>query len=142
MNEIKDLIEAQYDEYLTMFESDKYLWAASEVFNLTTYDDFLDEVFVKDIVDIVDVLKAILKRETFEYIRDGRNYMKYIWICQLLNEFNWISWGTSIRGAWFENNPMAPARDIVVREWSRGRIKPVPFTEKNIAAFIEFMEED
>ena len=138
MNEIKGLFYAHYDYYSDCIDCNKYTWAASEVFNLVTYDDFLDEVFVKD---IVDVLKAILKRETFEYIRDGKNYMKYVWICNLLMEFHWISWGTSIRGAWFENDPGMTARDIVTGDFSCGRIKPVPFTKENIAAFIEYMEE-
>lgn len=147
MNKIKDLFKAHYDFHKETVDEDKYSWAASEVFDLVTYDSRLDERFVKD---ILEVLKVIQKRQTFDYIRDGANYVKYILVCQLLRDFQWIDWGTSIRGAWFDF--VGERRDIVKDQaWSEWNpvlrtlkdhvLEAIPATEENIAAFIEFMEE-
>lgn len=82
-------------------EQDKrYAFLASEVFGLTTYDLDLDIEFGKD---IFEVMKVIYERKNFEYIKNETNYKKYILVCNLLNDNGWIEWGTSIRGAWFNN---------------------------------------
>lgn len=147
MNDVKDLFKAHCDFHRESNGDDKYSWAAFYVFDLVTYDSGLDERFVKD---ILEVLKVIQKGITFEYIGDQSNYVKYILVCQLLHKFRWIDWGTSIRGAWFALDD--ERRDIVnQQEWSEWNpdtrtlvnhvIEAIPFTEKNIAALIEFMED-
>lgn len=148
-----DIYRAQYEEESSWFcdKRTKYHWAARNVFNLTTYDDALDEKFVKD---ILEVCKVILNRENFEYIKDENNYVKYILVCQLLDHFQWLCWGTSIRGAWFEvdtyydfqtKESINRSRDILDElEWwgdEHHKIEKVPFTKENIKALIEFMEE-
>ena len=73
-----EIYKAQFEEDRTWFSSrpdSKYEWVAHRVFDLVTYDSSLDERFVKD---IIEVCKVILDRQTFEYIRDGKNYVKYI----------------------------------------------------------------
>lgn len=134
------------DEYI------KYEWAAFHVFDLTTYDSDLDKFFVEA---IIEVCRAIHERKTFEYIRDGSNYKRFILVCQMLDKFHWIEWGTSIRGAWFdaEHGPHIKSKVIVDEdEWwgpgydmngdmERHTIEAVPFTEENLMALIEFIEE-
>jgi hypothetical protein len=148
-----DIYKAQYEWYSSCGQEvdTKYEWAASSIFNLTTYDAGLDEVFVKA---IIEVCKVILERKNFEYIRNKDNYAKYILVCQMLERFEWIDWGTSIRGAWFEvENRKIWGTDTVIRskdileelEWGDHNgwhtVEGVPFTEDNLRALIEFMEE-
>lgn len=149
-----EIYKAQFEEERTWWRSEpvsKYEWAAHRVFDLVTYDSSLDEMFVKD---IIEVCKEILEERTYEYIRDQDNYIKYILVCQILDKFHWIEWGTSIRGAWFEVDirHFGPgvettnySKDILDElEWwgdEHHVIEKVPFTVENIKAFIEFMEE-
>ena len=119
--------------------SNKYDWAASRVFDLTTYDSSLDELFVKK---IIEVCKAILEGRTFEYIRDGSRYVTYILVCQLLEQLHWIEWGTSIRGAWFEECHMEYGKSQPILKYLYSDEEAsIPFTVDNLKAFIEFMEE-
>ena len=113
----------------------KYEWAASRVFNLTTYDGSLDEMFVKK---IVEVCKVILDRTTFDYIQDGTNYVSYILVCQLLNQFEWIEWGTSLRGAWFLDQ--LKSRPILTYWTDKNGYKEVPFTVDNLKTLSKFIE--
>lgn len=149
-----EIYKARFEEERTWCRSEpvsKYEWAACRVFDLVTYDSSLDEMFVKD---IIEVCKAILEERTYEYIRDPDNYIKYILVCQILDKFHWIEWGTSIRGAWFEVDIryFGPgvettnySKDILDKlEWwgdEHHVIEKVPFTVENIKAFVEFMEE-
>lgn len=156
MSNVKDLYKAHYEFYKECFTDErlKYSWAATEIFDIWTYDSSLDELFVKD---ILEVCKVILDQENFEYIKDEQNYKKYILVCQLLDKFHWIEWGTSIRGAWFDDDNYCPkfeSRPIVKEnewwgpEWTadgemeRHTIAEVRFNEDNIKALIEFMTED
>lgn len=155
MNAI-DIYRAQYEEEKGWYRSgpepdSKYTWAANRIFNLTTYDSSLNELFVKN---ILEVCKVILEDRNYEYIEDRENYIKYILVCQLLEEFDWIEWGTSIRGAWFdtdifynilEKKYINRSRDILDElEWwddEHHKIEKVPFTVDNLKSLIKFMEE-
>ena len=153
MLSVKEIYKAQYEEYKSNFDDapSKYEWAAHNIFDLTTYDGDLDELFVKC---IIDVLKVIRDRSNFEYIKDENNYIKYILVCQLLDKFHWIEWGTSIRGAWFDGyHPRHMVRPILEEmEWSQWddkkkefiehKINGVIFTEDNIKDLIEFLSDD
>lgn len=139
-----DVIELYRKEYAFETEviqegSTKYTWAASQVFELTSYDRSLDELFVKK---IIEVCKAILEGRTFEYIRDESRYVTYILVCQLLEHLNWIEWGTSIRGAWFEESheKYHPSQPILKYLYTDEETS-VPFTVDNLKALIEFMED-
>ena len=151
-----EIYKAQYEEEKTWHDSNsepsKYQWAASRVFDLTTYDRALDELFVKD---IIEVCKVIIERRNFEYIKNRDNYIKYIAVCQILDRFNWLEWGTSIRGAWFEvdirhtqlnSEPVNYSRYIIDElEWWDSEhhvIESVPFTESNIRDLIKFIESE
>lgn len=127
----KEIFENDFAEYMEIFEDqDIYEWAADHVFNLTTYDGALDKLFVRTILDIC---KVIINKQTYEFIRDENMYVVYIVVCQLLNKKGWIEWGTSIRGAWFKDSIHSKP---LMEMWTK-----VPFTEKNLIALIEFIEE-
>lgn len=119
--------------------SDKYDWAASQVFDLTIYDSALDELFVKK---IIEVCKVILERRNFEYIQDETCYVTYILVCQLLERLHWIEWGTSIRGAWFEESHFGYVQSQPILKYLYSDVDDgIPFTVDNLKAFIKFMED-
>ena len=134
-----ELIKTDYDLCVEcdIFET-KYEWAASSVFKLATYDSDLDELFVKK---ILEVCKVILNRTNFEYIKDENNYHTYILVCQLLKDMKWINWGTSIRGAWF--NDFTVDEDVsplfIPHTYEDRLIYP---SKENIMELIKFVEED
>lgn len=136
--DVKDIYEIDYNDYMmASCGNSKYEWAASNIFELSTYDGALDELFVKK---IVEVCKVIINGATYEYIRNGENYIAYILVCQLLNSLQWIEWGTSIRGAWFlaelESKP-------ILKYYVHGEgYKEIPFTIDNLKALIEFIEKE
>lgn len=132
-----DIYRAHYEEVCSWHEDeyDKYEWAANYIFDLCTYDAELDEKFVKAILEICQV---IIDKENFYYIYNDKNYTTYILVCQLLNNFQWIDWGTSIRGAWFEN--YRDGRKVILEDI--GKIDGVPFSIDNLKALIEFMKEE
>ena len=153
-----ELYKANYEEKCTNFEDryTKYEWAANDIFELTTYDGDLDEMFVKD---ILEVCKVIFEGSTYEYIGNHEQYVKYILVCQVLNRFAWIDWGTSIRGAWFPEEynvpwdvgiPGKPKNILKEYKWwsyETGEciehvINGVAFSKDNIRDLIMFMEEE
>ena len=73
-----DIYKAHYEEERSRRDGEytKYEWAASYIFDLYTYDASLDEKFVKS---IIEVSKAIIDMETFYYIENSDNYLKYIY---------------------------------------------------------------
>lgn len=148
--DVKELYKANYEtsqELLSRTDT-KYHWAAFNVFGLTTYDGELDELFVKD---IIEVCKVIFDRTNYEYILNRENYIKYVLVCQMLDKHNWINWGSSIRGAWFDRSGCLgiESKDIMdeLEWWDYNLEEPhcviekVPFTEENLKALIEFIEE-
>lgn len=134
---VKEIYEADYRDYVEFGcnPQTKYSWAA-DIFGFVTYDSELDELFVKK---IIEVCKAILDRETFEYIDGSRdNYIAYVLVCKLLDTYGWIDyWGSSIRGAWFHEGQMD--RHYIAEPY---RQKPVPFSIDNLRTLIEFVEEE
>ena len=147
---ISEIYKTRYAEYCeNRYGYTRYEWAASEIFDLTTYDGELDELFAKK---IIEVLKVIINKTNFEYIKDNTNYINYILVCQLLNKFNWIEWGTSIRGAWIETyHPNVKTHPILEEytvtryvdgKWEDSVYPEVRCTEENLRALIEFIETE
>lgn len=135
---IYDIYEKDYREYCELVDNNvsKYTWAACNVFDLTTYDGKLDELFVKK---IIEVCKVILNDKNYEYIEDENNYITYVLVCQLLVNFNWVDWGVSIRGAWFQESNLRP---ILTYWWNdMDGYETVDFTVDNLKTLIEFIEK-
>ena len=71
------------------------------IFNFTTYDSSIDEILA---TKMLEVIEAILNKNTFEYIEGSEeNYMNYLTMVNMPFFKYKLSWGTSIRGAWFES---------------------------------------
>lgn len=133
-----EIYERDYQSYCDIQEdTNKYEWAASNVFHIITYDGGLDELFVKIIIEVCEV---ILNRTSFEYIKDDDNYMSYILVCNLLSRNTWLEWGTSIRGAWFE---VQGGSWPILEYWTEeDGFKMIPFTIDNLKDLIKFMKEE
>ena len=71
------------------------------VFNFTTYDSTMSELFAQK---AVDVCRALNNRSTSEFIANEDNYVWYLMMCNVPFFSSRISWGCSIRGAWWEGN--------------------------------------
>ena len=130
---VMQIFEDEFAEHCDGAESEnKYEWCSNYVFDLTTYDNELDEIFVKK---IFEVCKAILEKRNFSFFKDNdEKYREFIIVCQLLCRLNWINWGTSIRGAWFDENRKEQSPII------EGDIGTVYFSEENLKLLIEFVE--
>ena len=144
---VREIFEWNYAEYITnTCGTTKYEWAASYIFDLVTYDGGLDELFVKK---IIEVCKVILDKTSYEYIKDENNYINYILVCQILDKFSWIDWGTSIRGAWFgpSYNPRYILEGTEITYYGNGKPETkghpdVPFTIENLKKLIKFIETE
>lgn len=72
------------------------------IFDFTTYDDEMDELLASKMLEVID---CILNNKTFDYHRHGEdkeNYTNYIIMVNMPFLKDKIEWGTSIRGAWFD----------------------------------------
>ena len=97
---VSNWIETMYIEHTGYIAGLTKYGFICELFDLTTYDDDIAERCGKA---IVEVMRAIDKRETFEYIKGGGDqYEKYLIVANLLEYHQLIDWGGSIRGSWFD----------------------------------------
>lgn len=134
-----DVFKREYEFYRECDTFDnKYEWAASHVFNIHTYDSSLDELFVKK---ILEVCKVILDDKNFEYIKDEKNYMSFVAVCQRLNSLGWIDWGSSIRGAWFKDTHDRWNTSSMVNCYVSADNSTVYPCKESIRALIDFVEE-
>lgn len=77
-------------------------YLADSIFDFTTYDDSMSELFGKKAVEVCD---AILNKTTFDYIKEQDNYAWFLLMCNMPFFHGRLSWGTSIRGAWWDFYP-------------------------------------
>ncbi|HMK58065.1 MAG TPA: hypothetical protein VK462_03340 [Nitrososphaeraceae archaeon] len=99
MNYIEDLNE-RFAEYSIDENRSKISFIASMVFDIYTYDDYVDALFANK---MIDVIKAIISKRTFDYHRHGENeenYLNYLTMVNFPFLKGKLEWGTSIRGAW------------------------------------------
>jgi len=80
-------------------ESSKVEFICANIFNIYTYDSVEDEFLGGK---CVDVALAITNNTNFEYIRNTDNYRWYLSIVHFPFFAERITWGTSIRGAWWD----------------------------------------
>jgi hypothetical protein len=77
----------------------KSQFLGSRIFDFTTYDGGVDELFAKKMLEVID---CILNRTTFDYQNDENNYINYLTMVNMPFMQGKLEWGTSIRGAWFD----------------------------------------
>lgn len=145
----KTTYQTAFDKFKRNYESynaretfkNKYGWAATYIFNLATYDSHLDEMFVKLILEVCEV---ILENRNYDYIEDETNYFTFIAVCQRLDSLGWIDWGTSIRGAWFDDQvydfELDKKEQMIICDIEPDI--PVYPCKESIRALIDFVEEE
>ena len=69
------------------------------IFDFTTYDSEIAEFFA---IRAIQVCRAINDRTTFQFIEDPDNYRWYLLMCNMPFFADKISWGTSVRGAFWQ----------------------------------------
>lgn len=81
-------------------ELSKIEYVVENLFEVSCYD----EEICGGIYEMVsNPLRAITNGTTFELVEDLYDHMAYILTCNLPFFANKISWGTSIRGAWWDH---------------------------------------
>jgi hypothetical protein len=98
----RDCTKLQYISYYIDNQRDctKLQYISDYIFHFTTYDSAVSQLFAKD---TLEVLEQVINRTTFEYIENNDNYIKYLTVINWLKPHNLFEWGTSIRGAWFND---------------------------------------
>lgn len=92
-----------------------YAEHACDVMGLVTYND---ELAFKYIPDLIDVVRAILSKEQCKYFFQSEEKMRnYLMVCGLHGIYPHLSWGTSIRVAFF-----CPDEEMPVDEWVGGAV--------------------
>lgn len=116
--------------------SSRHEFLSGHVFNFTTYDSDLDELFARK---AVEVCEAINNRTTYQYIENDDNRMWFTLMCNMPFFVDKITWGTSIRGAFWSGYPMEE-RPIVLDNhglYMNGR--PLETMEFSVAEWKEFI---
>jgi hypothetical protein len=72
---------------------------ADHIFDFTTYESETSELFA---VKALEVCEAINGRTTFDYIKDADSRCWFLIMVNMPFFAERISWGTSIRGAWWD----------------------------------------
>jgi hypothetical protein len=116
-------------EYGCVPPSCKMEYIGINIFGLTTYDEGLVIILGNRMMEVIE---CIVNRKTFEYQNISQeNYENYITMCNMPFLIYKLEWGTSIRGAWFDEtksynigNIEVPKGDIVeffkqLIEWSK-----------------------
>lgn len=80
-------------------EKSRLEFLADHIFQFTTYDGAMSDLFAGK---AVEVSRAITEQKTFDYIKDSQeNYQWFLVMCNLPFFADRITWGTSIRGAFW-----------------------------------------
>lgn len=79
--------------------SSKLEWLGDGIFDFTTYDGEMSAGFAEK---AIEVCEAITNRTTFVYIGCIVQYQWFLIMCNMPFFADKLSWGTSIRGAWWD----------------------------------------
>lgn len=121
----------------------KFAFITDQVVNLCPYDSEVDDIWGHI---ICDVLLAIYCRKNFDYQNiSNAHYHGYLIVCQLLDKYGWIEWGTSIRSCWLEKTNKARKLfecmcgvDITDKRYDE---EGIDFSIENIKTLLEWVYE-
>lgn len=100
----KKEFQRRYNEKKEFFEDISiYDFIEDDVFEFITYDSGEGSAQRHLCVTMIDVIKSIINRTTFEYQeKSDENYINFITMVNMPFLKNKLSWGSSIRGCWFD----------------------------------------
>jgi len=91
---------AEARENLGHIIENRFEYLGEMIFDFTTYDGDMAALFA---VKALEVCKAITYGKTYEYINENEdNHRWFLIMCNMPFFKNKLSWGGSIRGAWWE----------------------------------------
>lgn len=80
----------------------KIEFVGNEIFDLTCYDSEVDEMLGSKMLEVIE---CILNNKTFDYQQTSRqNYINYLIMVNMPFMKDKLNWGTSIRGAFFDEH--------------------------------------
>ena len=132
------LLEHSYEIARTLNNDTRLEYLSSYIFDFTTYDGELDELFARK---AIEVCKAISNKTTFEYIKSRENYIWYITMCNMPFFEGKLEWGTSIRGAWWDSYNGIEIESCGIWDGEEQETDPIHFTEAEWEQFIQAMDD-
>jgi len=114
----------------TNIERCEYL--AEYIFEFTTYENVVSSLMAQK---CLEVCKAISDRKTFEYIETKEGNLWYLIMVNMPFIADKITWGTSIRGAFWENRIKITSCGLYAG------FEQVLELELTVADWIEFIED-
>lgn len=73
-------------------------YLASHIFGFVTYEDEYGELFARK---ALEVCAAISGSKTYDYIKEPENRLWYLLMVNMPFFYDKLSWGCSVRGAWW-----------------------------------------
>lgn len=125
-----------YKEFLGDKESTRLEYLSGEIFNFTTYDSDVAELFARK---ALDVCEAINKRKTFEYQQDTGGYHWFLIMINMPFFTDRLNWGTSVRGAWWDHKEFKLGSCGLFE--GEKQVLEMTFTRDEWMAFIEALVE-
>jgi hypothetical protein len=122
------------DKYHSKQEQ-KIIFLSEQILGITTYDSGLDIEFGNM---ILETIKHIENKTTFEYIKNENNYREYILSINFIE--SWLDWGTSIRGAWFNEYYGKITPNFILSNIDYDK-EHIIITKGFMKWFIEFLEK-
>lgn len=106
----------------------------AQIFRVTTYDSDMDCHFARI---ILPVMLAIARGKAFDYHEQSQqHYVDFLMVCNFTAIEPLLSWGTSIRGAWFSAPKEGFRPDLGIGYYSEE--KPMVIADRD--DFLAFME--
>lgn len=101
MNDYKEILDIAYrkQKETECPPDNKFVFVGDYIFDFTTYDGSMSSFMAKL---MLDVCGTILNGHTFKYVENKTNYLNYLLMVNMPFLEEKIEWGTSIRGAWFD----------------------------------------
>lgn len=94
------MIDFQKDYEEQRDGSSKLAYVGDYIFGFTTYDEEKSEQLTS--MCLLSI-QNIIRKTVFNFIENDDNYMCYILSVNLLDKFDFLEWGTSVRGAWIKD---------------------------------------
>lgn len=145
-NQYKDILNFSYKRYSEedLCAGDYNDFIDRAIFDLTTYDGSITEILVSKLIKICE---AINNRTTFKFIENEQNYIDFITLLHFDFFKNRLNWGTSIRGAWWDETEYILDSNYLYHNNDKNydKIRKITFNCENwivfLNAVIEFYNE-
>jgi hypothetical protein len=120
------------------YQMSRLEYLSEYIFDYTTYDSEISEMLAGQ---TLEVCEAISNKTTFEFISDPARYVQYISMVNMPFFQDRLSWGTSIRGAWWDRFTPTAIEKCYLRNLKDETIRDLVFAPNEWKEFISAMIE-